>query len=203
MSSLEMYDMDSNHKAFIETSSDATGFSGELNANEIYFQNNPALFTKEGVNPLSYPLIGAADHETFCEAKLVAAGLDKDWKVEVATDRTIQLDFDIPFEQMLPKQFFDALEIFARMLDETKTASWRHLKSRSGRSHVIIDLSWDMPQSERIAWQSVFGSDFKREALSLAYAALGQRSPVLLYSLKSEVSLYVPILPRVDEGRIQ
>lgn len=158
---------------------------------------------------MSYPLLGAADHAGFCEKKLRDAGLDKEFKVEVATDRTIQLDFDQPFEQMLPQQFFDALEIFARMLvvDQygnplpegvaPKTASWRHLKSRSGRSHVIIDLSWDMPQAERIAWQATMGSDFKREALSLAYAAMGQMSPVLLYSRKEEVAIYVPILPKL------
>jgi hypothetical protein len=145
---------------------DATGFSDEL--------------TEVG-EPM-YPLLGAADHESFCQNKLREAGLDKEWKVEVATDRTIQLDFDIPFESPLPKQFFDALEIFSRMLELKpncdyavtpcyKVASWRHLQSRSGRTHVIIDLSWDMPQSERIAWQAAMGSDFKREALSLAYAA--------------------------------
>jgi hypothetical protein len=151
----------------------------------------------------SYPLVGAEDHESFCMNKLREAGLDSEWKVEVASDRTIQLDFDIPFEQMLPMQFFDALEIFSRLLMNGKTANWRHLRSKSGRTHVIIDLNWDMPQSERIAWQAAMGSDFKREALSLAYSALGQQAPVLLYSLKSEVSLYVPILPRVDEGRIR
>ena len=155
---------------------------------------------------MSYPLMGAADHAAFCEKKLIDMGLADDYKVEVATDRTIQLDFDQPFEQMLPQQFFDALEIFARMLDvdqygnplpdgvAPKTASYRHLKSRSGRSHVIIDLSWDMPQAERIAWQAAMGSDFKREALSLAYAAMGQMSPVLLYSRKEEVSLVIPLV---------
>jgi hypothetical protein len=52
-----------------------------------------------------------------------------------------------------------------------------------------------MPQAERIAWQAAMGSDFRREALSLAYAALGQVSPVLLYSRKEEASLVVTILP--------
>lgn len=150
-----------------------------------------------------YPLMGAEDHESFCQKKLREAGLDKEWKVEVATDRTIQLDFDIPYENLLPMRFFDALEIFSRLLTNGKTANWRHLKSRHGNSHVVIDLNWDMPQSERIAWQAAMGSDFKREALSLAYSALGQQAPVLLYSLKSEVSLYVPILPRLDEGRVR
>ena len=163
---------------------------------------------KQATDIMSYPLLGAADHASFCEKELIDMGLADDYKVEVATDRTIQLDFDIPFEQPLPQQFFVALEIFARLLDvdqygnplpegvASKTASWRHLKSRSGRSHVIIDLSWNMPQAERIAWQATMGSDFKREALSLARAAMGQMSPVLLYSRKEEVALYVPILPR-------
>ena len=159
---------------------------------------------KQATDILSYPLLGAADHASFCMKKLKDAGLDGEFKVEVATDRTIQLDFDIPFEQILPMQFFEALGIFSRMLDkdqfgntlaEPKTASWRHLKSRSGRSHVIIDLSWDMPQAERIAWQAAMGSDFKREALSLAYAAQGQHAPVLLYSRKEEAARCVPILP--------
>jgi hypothetical protein len=158
----------------------------------------------------SYPLLGAVDHESFCAKKLIDMGLDKEWKVEVATDRTIQLDFDIPFDGPLPQQFSEALEIFSRMLElppnaysmrtlsavtpTYKTASWRKLKSRSGRTHVVISISWDMPQAERIAWQAAFGSDFRREALSLAYAALGQTSPVLLYSLKEEASLVFPIL---------
>ena len=143
----------------------------------------------------SYPLLGAVDHESFCAKKLIDMGLDKEWKVEVATDRTIQLDFDIPFDGPLPQQFSEALEIFSRMLELRvgKTASWRKLKSRSGRTHVVISISWDMPQAERIAWQAAFGSDFRREALSLAYAALGQTAPVLLYSLKEEASLVFPI----------
>jgi hypothetical protein len=44
--------------------------------------------------------------------------------------------------------------------------------------------------------QAAMGSDPKREALSLAYAALGQIGPVLLYSRKEEVALYVPILTK-------
>jgi hypothetical protein len=155
---------------------------------------------------MAYPLLGAADHKSFCEKKLRDFGLDGDYKVEVATDRTIQLDFDIPFDQPLPQQFVVALEIFARMLDpeevirhliEPRTATYRRLKSRNGNTHVVINLSWDMPQAERIAWQAAMGSDFKREALSLAYAAMGQHSPVLLYSRKEEVALYVPILPKL------
>jgi hypothetical protein len=143
-------------------------------------------------------------------------GLDEEYFVDVATDRTIQLDFDIPFEcPFLPQQFHDTLDIFARMLspidgkislateedrklpeNNPRTASYRRLKSRSGRIHVVISLSWDMPQAERIAWQAAFGSDFRREALSLAYAALGQMSPVLLYSRKEEAALVIPILPK-------
>lgn len=164
---------------------------------------------KQTEDPMAYPLLGSADHASFCEKKLKDAGLDGEFKVEVATDRTIQLDFDIPFEQALPQQFFEALEIFARMLgtdeygnapfkETNKTAMYRHLKSRSGRTHIVIDLSWDMPQAERIAWQAAMGSDFRREALSLAYAAKGQMAPVLLYSRKEEVALYVPILPITD-----
>ena len=171
--------------------------------------NDEVLIAPVAHMGMSYPLMGAADHAAFCEKKLIDMGLADDYKVEVATDRTIQLDFDQPFEQMLPQQFFDALEIFARVLSvdqygnllpagvAPKTATWRHLKSRSGRSHVIIDLSWDMPQAERIGWQAAMGSDFKREALSLAYAAMGQMSPVLLYSRKEEVAIYVPILHKL------
>jgi len=92
-------------------------------------------------------------------------------------------------------QFYETLDIFRRMLVNGKTASYRHLRSKGGRTHVVIALSWDMPQSERIAWQAAFGSDFKREALSLAYAALGQKSPVLLYSSKEEVAPVISILP--------
>ena len=161
-----------------------------------------------------YPLLGAADHQSFCENKLIQAGLDKEFYVEVATDCTIQLDFDVPFDGPLPQQFGEALEIFSRVLspidgktsiateedrklpeNRPRTASWRKLKSRSGRTHVIVSISWDMPQAERIAWQAAMGSDFKREALSLAYAALGQQAPVLLYSRKEEAALIVPILP--------
>lgn len=190
-----------------EAVSDATGFSTEDRDTLIDIE------IAQGTDIMTYPLLGAADHAGFCEKKLRDMGLADDYKVEVATDRTIQLDFDIPFEQMLPQQFFDALEIFSRMLDvdqhgnplpegaAPKTANWRHLKSRNGRSHVIIDLSWDMPQAERIAWQAAMGSDFRREALSLAYAALGQMSPVLLYSRKEEVARYVPILHKLSPRR--
>jgi hypothetical protein len=174
-----------------------------------------AVFSEPDLMPASsYPSLGAADHESFCQNKLIQAGLDKEFFVEVATDRTIQIDFDIPFDGPLPQQFSETLEIFSRMLspldgktstateedrklpeNRPRTASWRKLKSRSGRTHVVISISWDMPQAERIAWQAAMGSDFRREALSLAYAALGQMSPVLLYSRKEEASLVIPIWP--------
>jgi hypothetical protein len=166
---------------------------------------------------MGYPECGVADHLSYCENLLIKKGLDKDFFVEVATDRTIQIDYDFPYEQPLPQQFHDALDIFSRILtpkdgkistataadrklpeNNPRTASYRHLKSRSGRTHVVISLSWNMPQAERIAWQAVFGSDFKREALSLAYSNLGQYNPVLLYSRKEEAAIHVPILP---EGR--
>jgi len=145
----------------------------------------------------SYPLMGAADHQSFCERKLIELGIDGEYFADVATDRTLQLDYDYPYELPLSAQFFETLEIFARLLTvdslgnplsggTIKYATYRRLKSRNGRTHVIITTSWDIPQAERIAWQAAFGSDFKREALSLAYAAQGQRSPVLLYSRKRE-----------------
>jgi hypothetical protein len=171
---------------------DATGFPND----DSEEQGEPI----ELGNPLdSYPEVGFADHVAHCEKLLKDAGLDKDWKVEVATDRTIQLDFDVKFECSFPQAFYSTLEIFRRMLSvdlpRIRTASYRKLRSKGGNQHVIIDLSWDMPQTERIAWQAAFGSDNKREALALLYAAHDQREPVLLYSRKEEVSLYVPILP--------
>jgi hypothetical protein len=158
---------------------------------------------------LTYPACGVADHASYCQKRLFEDGLDDTFKVEVATDRTIQLDFDIPYVSELPIQFFETVRIFARILDKDafgndlkvpKTAMYRKLRSKNNRTHVIIDISWDMPQAERIAWQAAFGSDFKREALALAYSAQGQQNSVLLYSRKEEVALYVPILP---EGRRQ
>lgn len=151
----------------------------------------------------SYPLLGAMDHASFCQKKLKDLGLEDTYFVDVATDRTIQLDIDIPYTDPLPARFYDGLAIFARRLDDVcaldspagKTASYRKLQSRNGRTHVSITLNWDMPQAERIAWQAVLGSDFKREALSLAYAAQGQQSPVLLYSRIAEEAIYVPIVP--------
>ena len=200
------------------------GNTGLKRPNNVYTKERiPSIMNGEFKGTLTdalplehdYPMMGAADHFGFCQKKLRDTGLDASFFVEVATDRTIQIDYDFPYEdtfynagleRALPRQFFDALEIFARMLDvdqhgnplpedKIKTAAWRKLKSRSGHTHVIITTSWDIPQAERIAWQAAFGSDFKREALSLAYAAMGQRSPVLLYSRKEEAALIVPILP--------
>jgi hypothetical protein len=173
--------------------SDATGFLDEL------AELHP---TSEALD--SYPEVGFHDHAGHCEKWLKDAGLDNDWKVEAATDRTIQLDFDVPFECSFPQAFYSTLDIFRRMLTadinrpadaQNRTASYRKLRSKGGRQHVIIELSWDMPQTERIAWQAAFGSDNKREALSLLYAAHGQMAPVLLYSRKEEAALCIPILP--------
>jgi len=157
----------------------------------------------ESANPLetqgealmAYPTCGYEDHETHCTMLLRETGLEKTFFVDVATSRTIQIDLDIPFDLNMTTQFYETLDIFRRMLVNGKAASYRHLRSKGGRTHIVIALSWDMPQSERIAWQAAFGSDFKREALSLAYAALGQKSPVLLYSSKEEVAPVISILP--------
>jgi hypothetical protein len=187
---------------------DATGFPNDTPEE----QGEPDILDDP---PETYPEVGVADHASHCEKWLRESGLDADWKVEVATDRTLQLDFDVPFECSSPQSFYSTLEIFRRMLspvtdkisittaedrakypeNNPRTASYRKLRSKGGRQHVIIALSWDMPQTERIAWQAAFGSDNKREALSLVYASHGQMAPVLLYSRKEEAALHVPILP--------
>lgn len=154
------------------------------------------VFSENVLAPTMYSF-EATDNAEFCQNVLNKDGLADDFFVNVATNQKIQLDFDIPYESNLPPQFFWVLDVFRRTLINGREASYKRLKSRNGRTHIVITLSWEMGQPERIAWQAAFGSDFKREALALTYAALGQKSPLLLYSRKVEESVSIPIEPNV------
>jgi len=68
----------------------------------------------------SYPVCGYEDHKMRCTMLLREMGLEKTFFVDVATDRTIQIDFDFPFDLGMTTQFYETLDIFRRMLDSSK-----------------------------------------------------------------------------------
>jgi len=125
------------------------------------------------------------DHALFAEAYLRQTGMDDQWQVVVADDKTLMLDYDNrPYDGTLPEQFYSTLGIFDQVVGSDNY--FTHTASKGGNTHVVINMSVALTIAERIAWQAAFGSDPKREALHLLSVSRDELNPILLYMRKPE-----------------
>lgn len=124
-----------------------------------------------------------ADETHISEAK--AAGLT----VVNATDCQLQIDIDSP---ELPKQFREVHD----MLLEQQIIGYvdeRHVRSKSGNWHVIIDMDKPLPAAERILLQLLLGSDPVRELLNYRRVLNGVENPIRLFMTQPDAkSIYAP-----------
>lgn len=124
-----------------------------------------------------YDILGN-DHVTHVQAKIDESGLQNEYEIVVAKPHQLQIDYDVP---ALPPQFEKALDILTQAFCRTREfLIYRVTKSRHGNLHVMIDLPELISNTERIAWQSIFGSDPTREALSLMSVRRNIANPTLL-----------------------
>ena len=117
------------------------------------------------------------DHAVHAAQKLAHF---PDYRVAVARDNELQIDYDIPISCPMPTCFHQAMEHLHKRFNTDKL-SYEITESKGGNRHVTILLPEDMPIVERVAWQAVFGSDARREAMSLVSIAKNEKNPVLFF----------------------
>lgn len=125
------------------------------------------------------------DHALYGEQYLHDHDYSDTWQVVVANDKMLMLDYDAKqYDGSLSEQFYSALGIFDQVVGSNNY--YQVTKSKGGNTHVVINLEKPMPIVERIAWQAVFGSDPKREALHLRSVSRGELNPILLFMRKDQ-----------------
>jgi len=98
--------------------------------------------------------------------------------IEISKQNQILIDYD---EDKLPDRFHEALKFLEKRFP--KGCKWKEVHSASGVNiHVTITLNVDITDEERVAWQAVFGSDYKREAMNLIKMSQNIENPILFYT---------------------
>lgn len=146
---------------------------------------------------MSYELTPKADWFYDDEAVAAAKKLDDggflEWEVVVATDYTLQIDYDKMPKDKLPPKFKQTLALFAQRFKSSELTYELH-RSKSGTgNHVIIHMPEALEDLERVAWQAAFGSDGVREALNLLRIKRNIKNPVLLYMRKDRDTTLLPL----------
>lgn len=120
------------------------------------------------------------DALAICEKMLLEKGFI-DWEAIPADPYTLQIDLDMPKEQA-EDRIKPFLNILNKRLDSEFGLSWVSYPSKSGsNTHVVIIMPLPMEQTERLAWQVVFGDDPMRSALNLMGCARGVLNQVQLF----------------------
>ena len=120
-----------------------------------------------------------SDNAVKAKCCLEAKGIT-DCDVVVAEKNQIFIDYDV---EVFPlERFQTALSFLEARLEKARPFTWEKYRSKSGKHwHVLINLPIEMSELERITWQSIFGSDFKRDALSTISIARDVKNPILLF----------------------
>lgn len=150
-----------------------------------------------------YDVLGG-DHVKHVQAKIDAAGEHDNFEIIVAEPNQLQIDYDV---SELPAQFEKALDILTQAFcKNTQCLHYFIKKSRHGNLHVTINLPINIPDTERIAWQAVFGSDPTREAMSLMSVRREIANPTLLIERRNAAPIMTGIsVPKpltVPKGRL-
>lgn len=94
-------------------------------------------------------------------------------------DKTLLLDIDSDDDMDFYNQQMDML------IDSNLLTPWydhaEHLRSKSGKRHIVIHLKLALPLLQRIMLQALLGSDRRRELLTWMGSLKGQQNPCLLF----------------------
>ena len=93
------------------------------------------------------------------------------------------LDLDDPASE---QQYNRVLPLLQQNLAAIEYERWA---SKSGKLHILVQLSLPLPITTRIALQAVLGSDSVREMLSILAVSQGVEEPSLLFKPSQKHSL--------------
>lgn len=108
-------------------------------------------------------------------SELTKAAEEAGCEVVLPMYEELQLDLDSLEAQA---QFGRMLKEFGPQLDIVEKRRWI---SKSGNLHVVLRCSSNLTVAEKIAIQACFGSDVKRELLSLMGSIAGSAYPLVLF----------------------
>lgn len=115
-----------------------------------------------------------------------------DNEIVPAKPNQLQLDYD---QEKIPEQFSNMLSILQKRFGCDKALKWEETISSSGKHiHIVVTLPEDIDNMERVAWQSVFGSDPMREALSILRITNNISDPSVLFMPKKRVVVECGVL---------
>jgi len=143
--------------------------------------------------------IEAKDHLVKVNDWLKQTGLDEKWKAITPEPNQLFIDYDIsvgdyfddkvpgdelPYGVCLPEAYSSAYCTLAEAYPEA-VIQQRFTMSKSGKQHLVVTVTGvEFNKFERIAWQTAFGSDPKREALHIKSTLMGSLNPNILIERK-------------------
>lgn len=124
------------------------------------------------------------DEAIEAEKKLIASGFIS-WQVVVAKSNELQIDFDKKSDKLChPPNFQGIMRFLMQRFNCKRPLKYKIAKSKGRGNHITIYLPKPIDDMERIAWQAIFASDGKREALNLLRVKRGIKNPILLFQKK-------------------
>lgn len=121
-------------------------------------------------------------------------------KVIIAQPNELQLDIDKPWEfkdtsfeeSTLTRDCWRARKLIGRRIwdsfsQEIYVLSLSAWRSRNGNIHIVLKLSQEYSAFERIIFQSILGSDPRRELLNWKRINDGSENPIALFRPKETI----------------
>lgn len=94
--------------------------------------------------------------------KAIAEAISKNMTVTYGSPTTLLLDLDLDKDPQAEKTYKENLLMLQEFVAVIELQRWR---SKSGNLHVVVQLPYPLPITERLLLQAVLGSDLKRELL--------------------------------------
>jgi len=126
-------------------------------------------------------------------AEALVARNKPDLEVVVSSKKQLMIDYDL--EELPDERLSTSLSLLRTRVGKGELV-YRTYRSGSGKHwHVVVEMPVEMDDVERSAWQLVFGSDYKRDALGLISVARHVKNPVLLFMKKHKRAVEVVTVP--------
>lgn len=126
-------------------------------------------------------------------AEALVARNKPDLEVVVGSQSQLMIDYD---QDEMPEERLQSALSFLRTRVGKGELVYRTYRSGSGKHwHVLVQMPVEMNDTERTAWQLIFGSDYKRDALGLTSIARHVKNPILLFMKKHKRAVTVGMVP--------
>lgn len=132
----------------------------------------------------NYENVLNGDHVDHVQYSIDASMTGDLVEIVLPQENQLQIDYDTP--GIPSEDFIPALDLLAQAYLATgDSLDYTFCDSKSGNKHVTVTVPGaSFTAVERVAWQTIFGSDPLREGLSLVSIQRKLKNPSLLVELK-------------------